>query len=107
MTDRTELRHTFASAADLYDRMRPRYPDLLFTDLAETARLTGYEMDITYTRAEYLAVLSTYSNHIALTPQQRNGLFACLGSLIDDQFAGAITKRYLFEVSTARKQCPS
>lgn len=265
MTDRTELRHTFASAAELYDLMRPRYPDLLFTDLAVTAGLTAgsrvleigcgtgqatvslakrgydivavelsgalaalaarnvapfprvrivtgnveewpcpvarfdlvasftawhwidpevrmtkaadalraggtlaviathhvaggtdeffvraqecceqwdpqtppglrlqpaasipadssefdasglfggvenrrYEVDITYTSAEYLAVLSTYSGHIALDPTQRHGLYACIGSLIDDQFAGAITKRYLFEVSTAQKRLQS
>jgi SAM-dependent methyltransferase len=66
-----------------------------------------YAADITYTRAEYLDLLSTYSGHIALAPQQRQGLYACLGALIDDQFAGAITKRYLFEVSTAQKQLPS
>src|SRR5437763_9448116 len=41
MTDRTDLRHTFADAAELYDRMRPRYPALLFTDLAVTAGLTA------------------------------------------------------------------
>ncbi len=265
MTDRTELRHTFAHAAELYDLMRPRYPELLFTDLAITAGLTAgsrvleigcgtgqatvslakmgyaivavelsgelaalaarnvatfplvrvvtgnfeewpfpvasfdlvasftawhwidpevrmtraadalraggtlavvathhvaggteeffvrvqecyeqwdpktppglrlqpsasiptdssefdasglfgrvqnrrYEVDITYTSAEYLDVLSTYSGHIALDPKQRNGLYACIGSLIDDQFDGAITKRYLFEASTAQKQLQS
>jgi SAM-dependent methyltransferase len=262
MTDRTQLRHTFANAADLYDRMRPHYPALLFADLAETAGLTAgsrvleigcgtgqatvalaeisceieavelsaelaavaarnvatfprvrivtgdfeerqfppasfdlvtsftawhwidpelrvtkaatalrpggtlavvathhvaggteeffvraqecyeqwdpttpkglrlqpaasipvdssefdasglfgavenrrYEVDIRYTRAEYLNVLSTYSGHIALEPKPRNGLYECIGSLIDHYFEGAITKRYLFEVATARKR---
>jgi SAM-dependent methyltransferase len=66
-----------------------------------------YEVDITYTRAEYLDVLSTYSGHIALEPKQRNGLYECIGSLIDDQFDGAITKRYLFEVSTAQTHLKS
>jgi SAM-dependent methyltransferase len=62
-----------------------------------------YEVDITYTSARYLDLLSTYSGHIALEPKQRHGLYECIGSLIDHHFDRAITKRYLFEVSTAQK----
>ncbi len=113
----------FARAQECYEQWDPKTPPglrlqptaSLPADSAEFAAsgLFGraenrrYEVDITYTSAEYLAVLSTYSGHIALAPHQRQGLYACLGALIDGQFAGAITKRYLFEVSTAQKQLPS
>lgn len=40
-TRRTELRHTFATDAALYDRARPRYPQQLFDDLAELACIDG------------------------------------------------------------------
>jgi SAM-dependent methyltransferase len=37
--DREQLRHTFGSVAELYDRARPGYPAAIFDDLAELARL--------------------------------------------------------------------
>jgi SAM-dependent methyltransferase len=37
--DRERLRATFTEAAELYDRVRPRYPDALFDDLADLAGL--------------------------------------------------------------------
>jgi SAM-dependent methyltransferase len=37
--DREQLRHTFGSVAELYDRARPGYPAGIFDDLAELARL--------------------------------------------------------------------
>lgn len=113
----------FVRAQECYEQWDPKTPAGLRLQPAasipadssefDTSGLFGrvenrrYEVDITYTRAEYLAVLSTYSGHIALAPHQRNGLYACLGALIEDQFDGAITKRYLFEVSTAQKQLQS
>jgi SAM-dependent methyltransferase len=37
--DRERLRHTFGSVAELYDRARPEYPEVIFDDLAELAGL--------------------------------------------------------------------
>jgi SAM-dependent methyltransferase len=37
--DREVLRHTFGSIAELYDRARPGYPEVVFDDLAELAGL--------------------------------------------------------------------
>lgn len=37
--DREQLRHTFGSVAELYDRARPGYPAAIFDDLAELAHL--------------------------------------------------------------------
>ncbi len=108
----------FARAQECYEHWDPTTPpglrlepaDSIPADSAEfdASGLFGavknrrYEMDIPYTRAEYLDVLSTYSGHIALEPKLRNGLYECIGSLIDHHFDGAITKRYLFELSTAQ-----
>ncbi len=38
--DRQRLALTFDSAADLYDRVRPDYPDALFDDLITATDLT-------------------------------------------------------------------
>lgn len=59
-----------------------------------------YEWEQTYTTAEYLDLLSSYSGHRALTKQARDGLYGCVSALIDAA-GGSITKRYLTELSAA------
>jgi SAM-dependent methyltransferase len=59
-----------------------------------------YEWELTYTTAEYLDVLSSYSGHRALTTERRDGLYGCIGALIDAA-GGSITKRYLTQLSAA------
>ena len=76
-------------------------------DQAELFRPFGsrrYEWEVTYSTAEYLELLSTYSGHIALADEARSGLFGCLAALIDGSYAGAVTKRYLAILRMARRQ---
>ncbi|MEV1007840.1 class I SAM-dependent methyltransferase [Streptomyces sp. NPDC049881] len=109
----------FRASQEFYERFIPATPrglrlepaDAIPRDRAEidASGLFGevefrrYPCDVTYTTAEYLDVLSTYSNHIALAPEVRAELLACLAGLIDDRHGGRITKRYLFELRTARR----
>ena len=62
-----------------------------------------YEWEVTYSTAEYLELLSTYSGHIALADEARAGLFGCLAALIDGSYDGAVTKRYLTILRMARR----
>lgn len=62
-----------------------------------------YERDLGYSRAEYLDLLQTYSGHIALEASDRDGLLECIGQLIDRDFGGRITKRYLTQLRVARR----
>jgi len=61
------------------------------------------EQDVDYTAEEYLLLLSSYSGHRALSPERRAGLFADIRALIDDRYAGTVTKRFLYEVRMARR----
>ncbi|HYH12528.1 MAG TPA: class I SAM-dependent methyltransferase [Thermomicrobiales bacterium] len=54
--------------------------------------------DISSDREHYLALLSTYSGHLALPDHERAALLACIGDLIDDRFGGRITKRYRYDL---------
>ena len=54
-------------------------------------------------RDRYLDLLMTYSNHRALSRDARDGLLACLSTLIDDQHGGQVTKRYLTELRLAHR----
>ncbi|MCI2417485.1 hypothetical protein MOQ72_08620 [Saccharopolyspora sp. K220] len=62
-----------------------------------------YERDLTYTTAEYLDLLATYSNHRALPADARRGLFDCIEQLIDTEHGGTITKRYLIQLAIAHR----
>ena len=112
----------FAAVQDCYERFMPgtepgeRLPPAadvptLAAELEEGGRfavaaIRRYERDIAYTTAEYLDVLATYSGHIALAPDAREALFACIAALIDGRHGGEIAKRYLLELAVARRNRP-
>ena len=61
-----------------------------------------YEWERTYTAAEYLDLLNSYSGHRALTSDRRDGLYECVSALIGSA-GGAITKRYLTQLTAANQ----
>lgn len=61
-----------------------------------------YEWERTYTTAEYLDLLMTYSGHRALPRSQRNALLECIAHLIRAEHGGSVTKRYLTRLSLAK-----
>ena len=63
-----------------------------------------YAWDQPYTTRTYVDVLLTYSNHLALPSEAREGLLACIARLIDTRHGGAITKRYLNMLHVARRK---
>ncbi|HZX06031.1 MAG TPA: hypothetical protein VFF46_24005, partial [Kribbella sp.] len=58
----------------------------------------SYVWDRTYTTAEYLELLSSYSGHRALTTDRRDRLYECIGARIDAD-GGSVTKRYLNQLT--------
>ncbi len=56
-----------------------------------------------YTTAEYLALLNTYSDNRAMETDRREGLFAGIADLIEQRFDGPVTKDYLAVLYLARK----
>jgi SAM-dependent methyltransferase len=56
-----------------------------------------------YTAEEYLALLSTYSNHIAATPQQRETLFTRIRTMISARPSATVRKHYLTMLQAARR----
>jgi SAM-dependent methyltransferase len=58
--------------------------------------------EISYDTRDYLDLLLTYSDHLATPDETREGLLGCIGSLIDDRYAGQVTKAYLFQLTVGR-----
>jgi SAM-dependent methyltransferase len=56
-----------------------------------------------YTAEQYLAVLSTYSNHIAASLRQRETLFARIRDLIAARPSATVRKHYLNTLQIARR----
>jgi SAM-dependent methyltransferase len=110
----------FAQAQDCYERFMPGTPpglrltaadalpyvhwDLEHSGLFEAPEHRRYPFVVEYTAAEYLAVLSTYSGHRALSPDARADLFNCIERLIVEGLGGRVRKAYLTELAVARKK---
>jgi SAM-dependent methyltransferase len=108
----------FARAQDCYERWDPATPpglrllpsEEIPEDVDEVdgdprfgpATRRRYFQDITYSTSEYLDVLRTYSGHRALDEDRRRELLSCIGGLIDRDYAGMITKRYMYELRVTR-----
>ncbi|WP_225100060.1 class I SAM-dependent methyltransferase [Streptomyces sp. CoH27] len=63
-----------------------------------------YEWDLTYTTAEYLDLLRTFSGHRALPEAARNGLLDCIAALLDGRYGGRVTRRSLIELGVSRRR---
>ena len=70
----------------------------------EAPEIRRFDWEVTYTTQTYLDVLATYSNHIALAPENYEGLFGCIRSLIDQRYGGAVTKGYMALLQLARRR---
>jgi SAM-dependent methyltransferase len=108
----------FVDAQECYERWDPattpglrqpavadvaRVADTDHSGLFEPALFRRYEWDQTYSRAGYLDLLMTYSNHRALPGPARDGLLDCIADLIDDRYGGEVTKYYLTQMWLARR----
>jgi SAM-dependent methyltransferase len=74
------------------------------SELFEPGVRRRFTADVVYSAAAYVDVLHTYSNHRALSPEQREGLFACIRRLITEAYGDRVTKRYLYELRLARRR---
>jgi SAM-dependent methyltransferase len=120
-----ETRHQPSGGDDLFAGLRrcyerwspttqPRFRPFAAADVPESSHeieqsssfdavaARTYDWEQTYTTIEYLDLLMTYSDVLALEPPTRSGLLACIGRLIDDALGGEIRERYRNHLLVAR-----
>lgn len=73
------------------------------TRLFTPVMVRTYPWQRTYTTAEYLALLNTYSDHRAIETERRQSLFAGIAELIEQHYGGQVTKDYLAVLCMAKK----
>jgi SAM-dependent methyltransferase len=78
--------------------------DLEHSGLFEPPTFRRFEWEQPYSAREYLALLSTYSDHRALEQTVRRRLLDCISQLIVERYGGRIRKRYLNELRIARRR---
>jgi SAM-dependent methyltransferase len=104
----------FVDVQDCYERFDPSVPaglrasraadipadggELAGSDRFARTVFRRYESDVTYSTAEYIDVLRTYSGHRAMPEPARTGLLSCIAALIQNRYGGRIAKRYLREL---------
>ena len=112
----------FAAAQEVYRRAAPaianedRQPIPRAEEVADPARaeieasgcfspvtVCRYPWELTYAAESYIRLLNTYSDHIRLERDIRRRLFDGLAELINQKFAGQITKGYLTILYLARR----
>jgi SAM-dependent methyltransferase len=116
---REPLRKTFDSAAGLYGRARPAYPDELIDDLVALAQLgrgarlleigcgTGIATRPLLERGfevRCLALLDTFSGHIAMEARKREHLYAEIRRRISLRPDPRIRRHWLAILHTARRK---
>lgn len=61
-----------------------------------------YPWTQTYTTGEYLRLINTYSNHLALPEYNRKALYQGIADLIERRYGGRVEKEYLAVLNLAR-----
>ena len=80
------------------------YDEVDDSPLFEPAERRRIQTSRTYRTGEYVDALRTYSGHRVLEPQRRKLLLDCIAALIDADYGGQVTKRYLYELRVARRR---
>ena len=63
-----------------------------------------YSWDEPYTTARYIALLNTYSGHLALPDERRQRLFDGIATLLDTRYGGQVMKGYGAMLYVARRR---
>jgi SAM-dependent methyltransferase len=70
----------------------------------ERVQTRTHPWEESYDSAGYERLLGTYSDHLALSPEQRDLLLQGIEELIDTRFGGRITKGYVTVLHVAKKK---
>ena len=77
---------------------------LIGSGLFEAPVVRRYESQETYSTSQYVDLISTYSNHLALSAANRTAFNQCIAGLIDGRFDGQVVKAYMTELIVAKKR---
>lgn len=71
--------------------------------LFEAVDARSYPWSVTYSTADYIRLLNTYSDHRTLDPARREALHQAIADLIDRRYGGQVERPYLSVLYLAKK----
>jgi SAM-dependent methyltransferase len=77
--------------------------DILDTDLFKQVYFKVFPMRITYTSEQYIKLLSTFSEVIAMNPGEQTSFLEQISNLIKNEFGGKIVKEFGIPLTIGRK----
>jgi SAM-dependent methyltransferase len=86
------------------DEIRSREDYINGTGLFEKVLVKQYPWSKTFDKIQYLKLLNTFSGHRNLEEARRSKLFTGIGTLIEEEFGGAIERPYLSVLYLAKKK---
>lgn len=92
------------SAPALDEDIRKNENEIAQTGLFEPVIVNRYPWSRNYSTAEYLTLLNTHSDHYNLEEPIKQRLFWEIGTLIDSQYGGCISKPHLTVLFIAQKR---
>lgn len=81
----------------------PNAAEIRASGLFEAPVVRRYISELSYSAEEYVALLGTYSGHIAASPERQARLFADIRGRIQGRPGGTVRKHYLHILQTARR----
>ena len=105
--DTEELRSVIDGAsADigaLWEALSAQGSEVVAGDLFAAPEVRLYRWSNTYSTAEALGLLATYSRYLVMDRTRREQLFAQLAQVADDDFAGRLQRRYVTVMAVAAR----
>ena len=71
--------------------------------LFSSVEIHTYPWTKTYTTSEYIQLLNTYSDHLALPERQRRSLYQAIANLIESHYEGKVERPYLTKLFLGKK----
>ena len=91
----------------LWEAVSPQGTDVVAGDLFAAPDVRLYPWSTTYSTVEAMGLLATYSRFLAMDPRARADLFSTMATLIDERFAGELTRHYVCVLAMAARSTAS
>lgn len=88
----------------LWEAISPQGSDVVAGARFAAPDVRLYPWTTTYSTAEALGLLATYSRFLAMESTSRTTLFSRLAAIIDEHFGGALTRHYVSVMALARRR---
>ncbi len=86
------------------DDIPPKDRGLVDHDAFDAPVFRRWLQETAYTTETYFDLLRSFSGHIALSPEKRAALFACLEQLLETKYGGRVRRATLTELCVARRR---